>query len=192
MAFPKIAIRPMRVADLDDVLDVQRNCYVPAMNEPGEVILERLTQAPGFCWVAAVDRRICAYLATYPSQLGKITPLGGSFEIAEAPDCLYIHDLAVAPQAGGQGVGAALVRHALSGVPDYPAALVCVQDALNFWQRAGFVEHAVDDAVQRTHLQAYPGTPRYMVRAAEASGLSAASKARPTCRTTPAQSPGRA
>lgn len=159
-------IRAMTPADLPAVLAVQRACYLPEMNEAAAVLRERLAQAPDFAWIAAVDREIRAYLVGYPSRLGKVTPLGGGFEPPATPDCLYLHDLAVAPAAGGRGLGSHLLRHALAIRPGWPAALVCVQQALPFWQRAGFVERRLADPVQAARLAGYPGPARYMVRPA--------------------------
>lgn len=159
-------IRAMTPADLPAVLAVQRACYLPAMNEPAAVLRERLVQAPDFAWIAAVDREIQAYLVGYPSRLGKITPLGGRFEPSARPDCLYLHDLAVAPSAGGRGLGSQLLRHALAQRPGWPAALVCVQQALPFWQRAGFAERPLADPAQAARLAGYPGPARYLVRPA--------------------------
>lgn len=160
------AIRPMSPADLPGVLAVQRTCYPPAMNEPAAVLRERLAQAPDFAWVAVVDREIRGYLVGYPSRLGKVTPLGGAFEPSATSDCLYLHDLAVAPATGGRGLGTRLLRRALATRPGWPAALVCVQQALPFWQRAGFAERALVDPAQAARLAGYPGPARYMVRPA--------------------------
>ncbi len=159
-------IRAMTPVDLPAVLAVQRACYQPEMNEPAAVLHERLAQAPDFAWIATVDREIRAYLVGYPSRLGKITPLGGCFEPSARPDCLYLHDLAVAPAAGGRGLGSLLLRHALARSPGWPAALVCVQQALPFWQRAGFAERPLADPAQAARLAGYPGPARYMVRSA--------------------------
>lgn len=109
-----LILRTMAPSDLPAVLAIQQVCYPPSMNESEETILERLACAPTFAWVAIRGGQPAAYLMTYPSKLGKITPLGGCFEIPDEPDCLYFHDLAVRPCASGNGLGAALVRHALA------------------------------------------------------------------------------
>jgi predicted N-acetyltransferase YhbS len=151
----------MAPSDLPAVLAIQQVCYPPSMNESGATILERLACAPTLAWVAVMGGQPAAYLMTYPSTLGKVTPLGGGFEIPDEPDCLYFHDLAVRPCAIGNGLGAALVRHALASSRWPSAALVCVQDAREFWIRQGFAEAATREAQQ---LATYPGQARYMVR----------------------------
>jgi predicted N-acetyltransferase YhbS len=143
------------------VLSIQLACYPPSMNESAATIRKRLECTPTLAWIAFLGDAPAAYLMTYPSMLGKVTPLGGAFDIPNDPDCLYFHDLAVTPTASGKGVGAALVRHALASSRWPSAALVCVQDAREFWIRQGFAEAATREAQQ---LATYPGQARYMVR----------------------------
>jgi len=165
-AYPttRMILRTMAPSDLQAVLAIQQACYPPSMNESGETILERLACAPTLAWVAVMGGQPAAYLMTYPSKIGKVTPLGGSFEIPDEPDCLYFHDLAVRPCASGNGLGAALVRHALASSRWPSAALVCVQDAREFWIQHGFAEAVTREAQQQAQLATYPGKVRYMVR----------------------------
>lgn len=165
--FPPLIHRPMHPSDLPAILSVQRLCYVPEMNEDGSTWHGRLAAAADFCWVAEMAGEVCAYLATYPSRLDKVTPLGGEFVVAEAPDCLYFHDLAVAPAASGSGLGTLLVEHALQAAQRQGlahAALVCVQDAFAFWQRRGFAERLGVAPAATAALATYPPPARYMWR----------------------------
>lgn len=157
-------LRHMTPADLPAVLSIQRACYPSSMNEAETTIRARLACAPRFAWVALRDEVAAAYLMTYPSKMGKVTPLGGAFDIPNDPDCLYFHDLAVCPTAGGHGLGAALVRHALAASRWPAAALVCVQDARRFWMQQGFADIATLEAQQAAHLASYPGNACYMLR----------------------------
>lgn len=169
MPSAKLTLRPMCLADLPALLAVQRQCYRPEMNEDDAIWRRRLSAATAFAWVAQIDRKVCAYLATYPSQLGKVTPLGGEFVLSETADCLYFHDLAVAPSAAGNGLGVALVGQALQAARQRGlahAALVCVQDALSFWQRRGFVEYRALTPAGDAALSTYPGPARYLSRPA--------------------------
>jgi len=169
MPCTKPTLRPLCLADLPALLAVQRQCYRPEMNEDDATWRKRLSAAAAFAWVAEIDRKVCAYLATYPSQLGKVTPLGGEFVLAETADCLYFHDLAVAPSAAGNGLGAALAGQALQAAREHGlahAALVCVQDALSFWQRQGFVEYRALTPAGDAALGTYPGPARYLSRPA--------------------------
>ncbi|WP_374326274.1 GNAT family N-acetyltransferase [Azonexus sp.] len=160
-------LRPAQAADLPAILAVQRQCYLPSMNEDGATWAGRLAAAADFVWVGEVAGKVGAYLATYPSHLGKVTPLGGAFALAADADCLYLHDLAVAPAAAGRGLGARLVAGALAAARQHGwrhAALVCVQDAYAFWQGQGFSAPATLAPAAQAALASYPGPARYMTR----------------------------
>lgn len=164
---PPPILRPMLAHDLPAILAVQRLCYTPEMNEDESTWQGRLAVAGDFAWVAEAGGEVCAYLATYPSCLGQVTPLGGEFVVAGAADCLYFHDLAVAPAAGGSGLGAQLVEHALQTARRRGlarAALVCVQDAFAFWQRRGFTKRRPFAPAAAAALATYPAPACYMWR----------------------------
>ena len=157
-----LTIRPMLPFDLDAVLRVQAACYPPAMQEAGEIVLQRMTAATGTCLVAD-NAGVCGYLFAYPSRLGQITDLGAPFEIAPQADTLYLHDLAVDPRALGRGLARTLVDTCLAlgrANAMTHSALVSVQDSARFWQALGYragAAHAPD-------LSGYPPGAAYMVR----------------------------
>lgn len=160
------SIRLMQAGDVLNVVGIQAECYVPHMNESAAVIALRLAAAPATNWVAELAGEVVAYLAAYPSLLGKVTPLGGCFEVPVTPDCLYLHDLAVSSRARGSGVGSALVRHARAvavstGLPH--SALVSVQDSRQYWERQGY--RVMDDlaAPQCASLASYEAPGWYMI-----------------------------
>lgn len=159
-------IRLMTEQDLPAMLAVQAACYPPAMQEPAGIVLARLRAASGTTLVADGADGVCAYVFAYPSRLGAVTPLGARFAPAPDADTLYIHDLAVAPSALGQG----LARRLLAGLSKRArtlalphAALVAVQDSRRFWEGQGF---AVRDAGQdlAAALATYPDGALYMTR----------------------------
>jgi ribosomal protein S18 acetylase RimI-like enzyme len=158
-------IRPMLGSDVPAMLEVQAQCYEPAMNESAEVLLARHEACPDTAWVALdAQGPVAAYLVAYRSCLGKPTPLGHAFEHVPDADVLYLHDLAIGATLRGQGVAQQMVLHArvqaramgLRGL-----ALVSVNDTVGFWQRMGF-EIAQADAISELALNTYPGHARYM------------------------------
>jgi len=156
----------MRAADIAAVLAIQSACYPPSMQESETIIRARLAATPDCAWVAQAGERLCAYLSAYRSQLGKVTPLGGAFETA-APDCLYLHDLAVAPHASGRGLGPQLAATAWQAAQrDRLAysALVSVQESQAFWSRLGYAQYHALDPGQRRHLAGYDQLACYMVK----------------------------
>ncbi|SDD38230.1 Predicted N-acetyltransferase YhbS [Massilia sp. PDC64] len=160
----------MAEADLDAVLAVQAACYPPAMQEAADVVRARLRASPDKVLVARDADGVCAYLFAYPSRLGKVTPLGGAFAVPAAPDTLYLHDLAVAPRAAGQGVARRLVDAMLARAGGLRhSALVSVQDTRRFWESLGYLPAAGDEAA----LATYPAGALYMAKCLSAKRLSA-------------------
>ena len=158
---------PMAEADLDGVLAVQAACYPPAMQEAADVVRARLRASPDTVLVARDADGVCAYLFAYPSRLGKVTPLGGAFAVPDAPDTLYLHDLAVAPRAAGQGVARRLVDAMLARAGGLRhSALVSVQDSRRFWESLGYLPAAGDPAA----LATYPAGALYMAKGLSARG----------------------
>jgi GNAT superfamily N-acetyltransferase len=165
----------MLPADIASVVRIQSQCYLPGNIESGAVIRARLASATDTAWVAELDGAVCAYLVGYRSRFGQVGALGDGFEPAEMPDCLYLHDLAVGPQARGLGLGPLLVAQALAqarreGLPW--SALVSVQGSQAFWRQRGFTASRLDDPGQALALSSYAGGPAcYMTQALlEAAG----------------------
>lgn len=166
-------LRPVRAADLDAVLRVQAACYPPAMQEPAAVVAARIAQAAGTSFVAAHQNgagcdHVLAYAFAYRSRLGAVTPLDAHFEIDPQGDALYLHDLAVAPDAAGLGLARRLTAQLLTHARDAQlawCALVSVQDSRAFWERLGYRAAACDQDA-RTALATYPAPALYMTRPA--------------------------
>ena len=154
----------MQPADVPAVMAVQAACYGEHLLEPAGVLHERLRAAADTCWVALREGRVCAYLAAYRSRLGAVTALNGPFHPARRPDTLYLHDLAVHPEAHGSGVGGRLVDGLMALARDEGlrwSALVAVQGAMSFWRRLGYEPQA---PAQPERLAPYGGDAHYMVR----------------------------
>jgi len=162
----------MTDADIAAVMAIQASCYVSAMVEPEAVIRARLLACAGHAWVAGEAGDVAAYLMAYPSRVGRVTPLGGAFSVAEQADCLYLHDLAVAPASAGAGLGKCLVEAAETAARRAGLArmaLVSVQDSLRYWRRQGFQAWVALEDEQRARLDGYAGPACYMVRQLNAS-----------------------
>jgi ribosomal protein S18 acetylase RimI-like enzyme len=156
-------IDAMREADLAAVLAVQAACYPPPMQEAADVVLGRMHASPDTVLVARAGGDVCGYLFAYPARRGKVTPLGGAFALPPDADTLYLHDLAVAPRAAGQGIARRLVARlmdhgAARGLAH--SALVSVQDSRRFWESLGYVSTPAGPGV----LSGYPSDALYMTR----------------------------
>ena len=162
-----VLLRPMALADLPAVLDVQRACYPGDFLEDAATFTQRLHSPGSLSCVATRGGVVCAYLAAYRSRPGKLTPLNGGFSTVTQPDTLYLHDLAVAPQAAGQGLAQRLVQHLWAqGCSEglVFSALVSVQGSQPFWERLGYRVQALDDPAQQRHLDSYGAGACYMAK----------------------------
>ncbi len=159
-------IRPMSFDDIDAVIAIESEYYVGDLVEPARVIGARLRDFPDTAWVVEDAQGVCAYLAAYPSRLGKVTPLGSEFPRYEQPETLYLHDMAVLRRAAGRGYGSRLARWALDfgrreGLPY--SSLVALPDAAAFWERLGYRKTALTETQQQDRLKNYTSGACYMV-----------------------------
>ena len=109
---PGATVLALALQHLPGLLAVQRACYGDDLVESAEVFARRLASSANCSLVLEMDGKVCAYLAAYHSEHGKVTPLQGDFETVAAPghsDTLYLHDLAVLPQLTGRGFAQALL-----------------------------------------------------------------------------------
>lgn len=165
-SFLMYSIRLMSEQDIGAVVAIQLEAYSSDLLESEAVIRARRASAPEHAWVAEDQDGVCAYLFAYQSQIGKVTPLDGAFSIPARPDCLYLHDLAVARRAAGRRIGPALVSEALGQARQQRlrfSALVSVQESRVFWNRLGYVERQPDPEYAE-HLLSYQVPATYMVR----------------------------
>jgi GNAT superfamily N-acetyltransferase len=159
-------IKLMQAIDIHDVFGLQLVCYQADFHEPIQTIADRYNQSPQTAWLVWHDHQLVGYLIAYPSLLGKLTALGDHFKIAQRPDCLYVHDLAVAPWVAGQGVAAQLITQAWAYAHMqgwHGSALVAVQDSQAFWQKYGYQPMCVD-TTQQQNLMSYGQDACYMTQ----------------------------
>lgn len=145
-------LRCLQAADLPALMTLQAQAYGAGYVEPAAVMAQRLAITPHTVWgLFDASGAMHAYLLAYRSVRGAVAPLHQPFDPAPRPTALYLHDLAVHPQAKGQGLGPRLVAAAqqvaraegLSGL-----GLVAVQGSQPFWQRQGFLPSPLDAASQ--------------------------------------------
>lgn len=158
-------LRLMRPDDLPAIMDIQLEIYSDELQESTDIVAERLAQVPDLALVAEDAKGICGYLFSYRSQRGAITPLDGLFVEPAQSDCLYLHDLGVAPRALKRGIGPSLVKHKLkiarqAGLKH--CSLVSVQDSAAFWQHLGFQAQSAVSPQQAAALDSYGVSAVYM------------------------------
>ncbi|MHA3840941.1 GNAT family N-acetyltransferase [Sphingomonas aestuarii] len=158
--------RAMTEHDLDRVVAVARIAF-PDHYEDRACFAERLALYPAGCRVLADDRdRAVGYGIAYPWVAGSMPPLNARIgTLPDAPALIYLHDLALSPDARGSGAAGGFVAWLVDHARDagWPRiALVAVNDAAPFWARQGFA--AVDSPDLRAKLATYGDDARYMVR----------------------------
>jgi len=156
----------MRPDDVDAVVEVARLSF-PDHFEDRACFQNRLALYPRGCFVlAAGEGPAEGYLIAYPWRADAAPPLNTVIEGLPAdPALIYLHDLALHPDARGGGVTGAIVeRLAEQAAEDgWPAiALVAVNDAAAFWTRHGFTPR--DPPGMAAKLASYGADARYMVR----------------------------
>lgn len=163
------SIRPMTTSDLANVLEIQSACYTQVEPESEESLRAKLTASPATCFVASLENKVIAYLISLPWQFQSPPALNAATcELKNDPDCLYLHDVAVAPVARGSGVAARLVERFLSCLHALNlgrASLIAVQNSASYWRKFGF-ESVTPTDLLRAKLATYGNGVEYMQRMA--------------------------
>lgn len=162
---PELIWRPMTPDDLDDVCAVAAVGF-PDHFEDRDCFADRLSLNPQGCRVLTDGQSVSGYLITYPSRRGSIPPLNSRLSaLASDAEILYLHDLALRPDARGGGHARVAIEALIDKAKSdgWPAiALVAVNDAQAFWARHGFAVDASPDLRQK--LASYGADAVYMVR----------------------------
>jgi hypothetical protein len=94
--------RAMQEADLDAVSAISDAVHGD-YTEPCSVYAERRDLFPQGCFVLDAGRGVKGYLIVHPWRHGGPPPLGEAMgALPDQPDSLYLHDLALVPDARGQ------------------------------------------------------------------------------------------
>jgi GNAT superfamily N-acetyltransferase len=158
--------RPMSEADLDAVAAIALVSF-PDHFEGRPMFANRLALAAQGCFVLAEDDgEALGYAVSYPWRIDSAPPVNSLIEaIPEDADVIYLHDLALHPDARRGGATRAIVELLADQARSrgWPAiALVAVNDAVGFWTKQSF--EVRENAAVRTKLVSYGPDARYMIR----------------------------
>ena len=148
VSMPPYVLRPLQQWSIDAILAVQEKAYAPFLVEQAHVLQGKLDAGPPghpLSWGAALadaPDELCGYAIAVPWS-SKQVPMWNHTRLVspQQADCLYVHDIAVAPRHHGSGLANRLMQQVLNqgASCDWPqAALVAVQGADNYWRRFGF------------------------------------------------------
>ncbi|MDX3775650.1 GNAT family N-acetyltransferase [Chromatiaceae bacterium AAb-1] len=161
-----VTIRAMTIADIAGVDQIQRQCYTELEPESVQSLSAKLRASPGSCFIAESALGMQGYIIAIPWLQGQVPPLNAADCVLPAePDCLYLHDLAVAPAARGSGAATLLVQQVLAVASNQTVSavgLVAVQGSVPYWQRYGFAVYPPDRALT-AKLATYGRNIHYMV-----------------------------
>ena len=159
----------MTPGDLDRVAEIALIGF-PDHFEDRACFANRLALWPRGCFVLDDGVGVIGYLISYPWMRALAPKLNAPIEaVPAAADVLYLHDLALHPEARGRGATGEIVeRLATRAAADgWPAvALVAVNDASGFWCRHGF--EVVEGAATASAQSSYGDDARYMERRLDA------------------------
>jgi GNAT superfamily N-acetyltransferase len=158
--------RPMTAADLDAVAEIAAVGF-PDHFEGRDCFENRLTLNPAGCFVlSSEDGAPKGYLVAYPWRAEDAPALNTLIDgVPGDAAVMYLHDLALHPDARGGGWGRPVVERlaAEAKAAGWPAlALVAVNDAAPFWERLGFTVVAAPEMAAK--LASYGPGARYMIR----------------------------
>lgn len=158
--------RPMSEADLDAVAAIALVSF-PDHFEGRPMFANRLALAAQGCFVLAEDDgEALGYAVSYPWRIDSAPPVNSLIEaIPEDADVIYLHDLALHPDARRGGATRAIVELLADQARSrgWPAiALVAVNDAVRFWTKQGF--EVRENAAVAAKLVSYGPDARYMIR----------------------------
>lgn len=141
-----MAWRPMSLQDLDRV-QVLADVIHPDHPESRDVFTERQRLYPQGCHVLEVEGCVMGYALTHPWRWGEPPPLNSRLgEIPHRASTFYIHDVAILPEARGNGHASQIIEHAAEharGASLGNLSLVAVNRSQLVWERLGFRATAV-------------------------------------------------
>ena len=140
----EIKVQPLHQRNIDDILRIQKAAYGEMYLEDGDSFIAKIIASPATSFAAWRDSSMVAYLIAVPLQSDDGLHLNTSDVPAVPPEnatVMYIHDVAIHPEARGDGVAQLLLQHledAVSGTSISQWLLVSVQGSQDFWVKQGF------------------------------------------------------
>ena len=161
-----IQLTPLTKNHLADVLRIQEHCYTDIEPESAESLQAKIVAAPGTCLIAESSEGAMGYLIAVPIIYPHLPALNSpTFTLSAVADTLYIHDLALANAARGNGTAQAMVRAVITAAKLgglSRACLVAIQNSRRFWEQFGFKAVATPGSEIASKLASYGGSARFM------------------------------
>jgi predicted N-acetyltransferase YhbS len=132
-------LRSLTEADWPSVQALESVTYAPlGLSEDASVLRSRA--GAGTSFVLSLDSGIAGYVLALPYLYGRFPSLSEASDVSSSAD-LHLHDMVVAAEHRGSGLGSRLAGHLFSAAraQDYTrVSLVSVGGSGAFWTRHGF------------------------------------------------------
>jgi GNAT superfamily N-acetyltransferase len=155
--------RPMKTTDLQAVIEISEQAH-PLFPEEPHVFAEKQRQFEAFCFTLEYRGAVTGYCLAHPWERGRVPALNRLLgSPLHTPDCLFIHDVALAREARGKGASVRLVEiladvaqcHGLKAI-----TLVALYGSGRLWSRQGFVA----TEIEKQAIKSYGPSAIYMVK----------------------------
>jgi GNAT superfamily N-acetyltransferase len=155
--------RRARSADVEAISRIAEEIH-PQLPESPAVFAEKLQLFPRGCFVLARHGDVAGYGISYPWMLDHIPSLGTLLTaLPVSPNCLFVHDVAIVPEARGHGFAGFLMKILTDAAREdhLPClALVSVYGSDTLWSRHGFSVQPGTRVLEK--LRSYGPTAKYM------------------------------
>lgn len=141
----EIKVQPLHQRNIDDILRIQEAAYAENYLEDAESFIAKIDASSTTSFGAWRNTEMLAYLIAVPLADDGGFDLNTTHvpaAVLETATVMYIHDLAVHPDARGSGVATHLLKRLADQVIDSSISewrLVSVQGSQDFWVKHGFV-----------------------------------------------------
>jgi ribosomal protein S18 acetylase RimI-like enzyme len=162
-----VDVRMMAEDDIPAVLRIQSICYTEITPESRKSFQAKLDASQSTCFIASLKGDTVGYLVSLPWEFSSPPVLNAeTCRLPALSNCLYLHDLAVAPSARSAGAGRALVDAffiQLGRLNLGRACLIAVQNSGSYWERYGFRAVHLSEQL-KAKLSTYGDRVQYMER----------------------------
>ncbi|RAL24777.1 GNAT family N-acetyltransferase [Lujinxingia litoralis] len=137
-------IRPLSPQDAPEIDRIQHLAYGEGLRELLDALVSRIHVAPDFCFAAQSPQHasLAAYILAHPWPADASPGLDNVItSLPDQSDAIHLHDMAVDPAFGGQGIATKLLDTLIDAARQqgfHAITLVAVQDAAGFWKKRGF------------------------------------------------------
>lgn len=161
-------IRSIRADDWSSIERIQAESYRAEVLETLDSLQSHWHVSPQTCLIAEADGDVVGYLLAHPWPERAVPPLNKVYTaLPDRSVSLFIHDLALSPQARKSGIARDLVQTVLRACQEMrltSASLIAVQGSESFWSRFGFRPCPMLPADLTAAIRAFYPSPdcRYM------------------------------